>query len=108
MRITVYWNVPTFQCRPQKLNFTYLAEKYGIIQNNNDDFQGNKIAILYDPGNFPAILKENGKTILRNGGVPQEGNLTKHILAFENVVETLIPDRNFSGRIIFHKHSFGE
>lgn len=93
----MYWNIPTFQCRPHKINFTYLAEKYDIFQNKNDDFQGNEIAILYDPGNFPAIMKENGKPILRNGGIPQEGNLTEHVLAFEKTVETLIPDQGFSG-----------
>lgn len=95
--IRVYWNIPTFQCRPHKINFTVLTEKFGIIQNKKDDFQGNKIAILYHPGSFPAIIYEKGKRILRNGGVPQAGNLTEHIQAFEKAVEELIPDPGFSG-----------
>lgn len=77
-----------------------MAEKYDIILNNNDDFQGNKIAILYDPGSFPAFLKEKNNTVPRNGVVPQEGNLTEHILAFEKVVESLIPDQKFTGKRI--------
>lgn len=96
--MNVYWNIPTFQCRPHKINFTYLAEKYNFIQNENDDFQGDKIAILYDPGSFPAILKENGKTVYRNGAVPQAGNLTVHVLAFDKSVDELIPDPGFSGK----------
>lgn len=93
----MYWNIPTFQCRPHQINFTILAEKYDIIQNKYDDFQGDKIAILYDPGKFPAIIKANGTTSLRNGGVPQEGNLTEHLQAFEQIVDTLIPNQGFSG-----------
>nr|XP_023016548.1 hyaluronidase-like [Leptinotarsa decemlineata] len=93
----VYWNIPTFQCDSQKLNFTRLAEKYAIVHNANDMFRGDKITILYDPGSFPAILKDGSKTFLRNGGVPQKGNLTKHLEIFRALLKELIPDENFSG-----------
>ncbi|RZB39276.1 Glyco hydro 56, Piwi, PAZ and/or DUF1785 domain containing protein [Asbolus verrucosus] len=96
-KTSYYWNVPTFQCDWHKLNFTGLAEKFGIIQNENDRFRGDEIVILYDPGSFPAILKDNTKTIRRNGGVPQEGNLTLHLTLFEEMVNELIPDDEFSG-----------
>ncbi|KRT80292.1 glycoside hydrolase, partial [Oryctes borbonicus] len=72
----VYWNIPSFQCKPHNIFFSDIAKKFNIIQNKNDSFRGEEIVILYDPGNFPAIL-ENVQTkelILRNGGVPQEGN----------------------------------
>lgn len=95
--LKVYWNIPTFQCRPHKINFSYLATKYNFIHNKNDDFQGDEIAILYDPGYFPAIFKENGKTFYRNGGVPQVGNLSDHIQTFEKTMDELIPDQRFSG-----------
>lgn len=97
---TIYWNVPTFQCDSHKLNFTQLAEKYGITQNLNDRFQGEEIVILYDPGSFPAILKtaDGSKVVFRNGGVPQEGNLTAHLELFEEIVDGLIPNKNFSGK----------
>ncbi|KAG5879499.1 hypothetical protein JTB14_004725 [Gonioctena quinquepunctata] len=93
----VYWNIPTFQCDSHNLNFTQLAEKYKIVQNENDRFRGQKIVILYDPGVFPAIMKDGPKTFLRNGGVPQEGNLTKHLERFGALLEELIPNSHFSG-----------
>ncbi|KAJ8916657.1 hypothetical protein NQ315_000302 [Exocentrus adspersus] len=93
----IYWNIPTFQCDSHKLNFTNLAEKYNITQNENDRFRGEDIAILYDPGDFPAILKNGTSTVLRNGGVPQEGNLTLHLEIFAALVEELIPDVEFAG-----------
>mgnify|MGYP005984335385 FL=1 len=95
-KINYYWNVPTFQCDSHKLNITGLAEKYGIIQNANDRFRGDEIVILYDPGSFPALLKDNTQIIKRNGGVPQEGNLTLHLTLFEELVEELITE-DFSG-----------
>ncbi|VEN47085.1 unnamed protein product [Callosobruchus maculatus] len=93
----VYWNIPTFQCDYHKLNFSALAEKYKIVMNKDDRFHGSAINILYDPGNFPAILKNGTKTVLRNGGVPQEGNLTDHLITFEILLQQLIPDESFSG-----------
>lgn len=96
-QINAYWNIPTFQCDSHKLNFSALAVKYGIVQNDNDRFRGKYINILYDPGDFPAILKADSKTVLRNGGVPQEGNLTKHLELFESMLNQLIPDKSFSG-----------
>lgn len=94
----VYWNIPTFQCDYHKLNFTGLAAKYGIVQNARDRFRGDRIAILYDPGDFPAILRDaSGSLFLRNGGVPQEGNLSLHLETFRETVEALIPDADFSG-----------
>ncbi|XP_061705033.1 hyaluronidase-2-like [Cydia pomonella] len=114
----VYWNVPTFQCKSKKVVFEKLFEKYGIIQNQNDTFQGEQITILYDPGLFPAILKEesSGKLRTRNGGVPQEGDLDEHLTAFRYVLDQAIPDPDFSGigiidfeswRPIFRQNSWG-
>lgn len=93
----VYWNIPTFQCDYHKLNFTGLAEKYDIIQNEDDRFRGDRIVILYDPGDFPAILRSNSGYFLRNGGLPQEGNLSIHLETFRETVDALIPDEDFSG-----------
>ncbi|XP_063984608.1 hyaluronidase-like [Diachasmimorpha longicaudata] len=93
----VYWNVPTFMCHKYGLHFEEVQRDYGIIQNRNDDFRGDKIAILYDPGYFPAILKTpNGSMYLRNGGVPQESDIQKHLELFRvHVNEQLSQD--FSG-----------
>ncbi|KAK5638211.1 hypothetical protein RI129_012506 [Pyrocoelia pectoralis] len=89
-----YWNIPTFQCANYQLGFDKLAAKYGILQNENDAFRGDRIALLYDPGLYPAILP-NGD--LENGGVPQEGDLVKHLQVFEDDINRLIPDVNFAG-----------
>lgn len=52
-------------CHKYGLHFEEVSEKYGILQNSMDKFRGEEIAILYDPGMFPALLKDpNGKTIL--------------------------------------------
>ncbi|CAK1589429.1 unnamed protein product [Parnassius mnemosyne] len=95
----VYWNVPTMQCTSKKIPFANLYEKYGIIQNANDSFRGEKIAILYDPGLFPALLKNetSGKFKFRNGGVPQEGDIESHLDAFRLTMEQSIPDVDFKG-----------
>ncbi|KAJ8708503.1 hypothetical protein PYW07_010628 [Mythimna separata] len=95
----VYWNVPTKQCKSKKVFFNELYEKYGIIQNTGDTFRGDKISILYDPGDFPALLtnSSSGEIKYRNGGVPQEGDLIKHLDTFQKVLEQSVPDKNFNG-----------
>nr|XP_040236476.2 hyaluronidase Tab y 2.0101-like [Anopheles coluzzii]XP_040236477.2 hyaluronidase Tab y 2.0101-like [Anopheles coluzzii]XP_040236478.2 hyaluronidase Tab y 2.0101-like [Anopheles coluzzii]XP_040236480.2 hyaluronidase Tab y 2.0101-like [Anopheles coluzzii]XP_040236481.2 hyaluronidase Tab y 2.0101-like [Anopheles coluzzii]XP_040236482.2 hyaluronidase Tab y 2.0101-like [Anopheles coluzzii]XP_040236483.2 hyaluronidase Tab y 2.0101-like [Anopheles coluzzii]XP_040236484.2 hyaluronidase Tab y 2.01 len=95
----VYWNIPTFMCNQFGFEFSSVNRTYSVVQNRNDTFRGNAVSILYDPGKFPALLeKPSTKTLYkRNGGVPQEGNLTEHLEIFERHLDELIPDRNFSG-----------
>ncbi|CAH2098510.1 unnamed protein product [Euphydryas editha] len=97
----VYWNVPTVQCKSKKVPFDNLYEKYGIIQNDGDNFRGEKITIMYEPGSFPAIFKNetSGKYRFRNGGVPQEGNLDDHLKVFREDMEEIIPDPNFDVKV---------
>ncbi|XP_045507215.1 uncharacterized protein LOC123703306 isoform X2 [Colias croceus] len=104
----VYWNVPTMQCKSKKIPFDNLHDKYGIIQNKDDSFLGEKIAILYDPGLFPALFKNesSGKFKFRNGGVPQEGALELHLDAFKNAVSQSIPDPDFNGVAIIDFESW--
>lgn len=86
-------------CRRYNYSIINITQQYNIIHNDNDDFRGNQIAILYDPGIYPAIL-QNQKTkdyIYRNHGVPQEGDLQQHLQKFQNDLKQLIPNRNFSG-----------
>ncbi|KYM96002.1 Hyaluronidase, partial [Cyphomyrmex costatus] len=94
----VYWNVPSFMCKQYNVIFNNL-ENYGIHQNKMDEFRGEKIAILYDPGMFPALLsdKSGGTIKIRNGGVPQEGDLKKHLEIFQKHLIKQIPDGSFSG-----------
>lgn len=95
----IIWNVPSFQCHKYGLNFSQLT-KWGITQNYGDSFRGDQIALLYDPGFFPALLEANigSDLVRRNGGVPQEGNLTAHLEIFADQIQNkLIPDKNFAG-----------
>lgn len=84
-------------CKKYGLEFTNNTKDYGIIQNTNDTFQGNKITILYDPGSFPAIFKNSTSTILRNGGIPQRGSLNKHLKVYLKHLNKFIPDINYNG-----------
>ncbi|XP_058794315.1 hyaluronidase-like isoform X2 [Phymastichus coffea] len=94
----VYWNVPSFVCRKYQMEFTGLTQRFGIVQNQADEFRGERIAILYDPGVFPALLHASNDTILvRNGGVPQEGKLGLHLRRFREQLDELLPDREFAG-----------
>ncbi|XP_041972517.1 uncharacterized protein LOC121728408 [Aricia agestis] len=95
----VYWNVPTMQCKSKGILFSNLYEKYGIVQNQDDQFRGEKITILYEPGLFPAIFKNesSGKYRFRNGGVPQEGDIQEHLTVFRKDMEEGIPNVNFDG-----------
>lgn len=49
--------------------------------------RGETITILYDPGFFPALGTKNER---RNGGVPQEGNLTKHLEIYREHIDELV------------------
>ncbi|XP_022190087.1 hyaluronidase B isoform X2 [Nilaparvata lugens] len=95
----VLWNVPTFMCHKHGLNFSSVSEQWGLLQNRGDQFRGNAVALLYDPGLFPALLDATRLTPQqpRNGGVPQAANLTKHLHIYRNDIERLIPDAGFKG-----------
>ncbi|KAJ6620944.1 Hyaluronidase Tab, partial [Pseudolycoriella hygida] len=69
---------------------------------------GDKVSILYDPGLFPALLKNSSSNQLfhRNGGVPQKGNLKLHLEMFEKNVNELIPDKDNSGLAIIDFESW--
>lgn len=84
-------------CKKYGIDFTNLTKDYGIIQNKNDTFQGNKITILYDPGSFPAIFKNSSATFLRNGGIPQRGSINKHLKVYLKHLNKFIPDVNYTG-----------
>ncbi|XP_050314874.1 hyaluronidase Tab y 2.0101-like isoform X2 [Anthonomus grandis grandis] len=105
--LKVYWNVPSFQCEPFKLNFTPMLDKYNIIHNVDSQFRGETITILYDPGDFPALLTTTANgTFYRNGGVPQEGNLTLHLEVLQESITAQIPNENYSGLAIIDFESW--
>lgn len=53
--------------------------------------------ILYDPGSFPAYLKNGTQEMARNGGVPQKGDLEDHLKEYIKALNEQIPDPNFDG-----------
>ncbi|XP_068239859.1 hyaluronidase-like [Palaemon carinicauda] len=85
----VYWNVPTFMCHKHGVYID--VTKFGIIQNTDDIFLGDKVDIWYHPGKFPYL--NNGIPV--NGGIPQNGSLMDHEDAFRDQVGKLPED--FSG-----------
>lgn len=104
----VYWNIPTFMCLKYNMSFENSTKSYGIIQNQHDDFRGDQISILYDPGDFPAILQNSssGEYFYRNGGVPQRGNIAEHLEIFKQHVNELIPDQKFRGLAVIDFESW--
>ncbi|XP_076052617.1 hyaluronidase B-like [Oratosquilla oratoria] len=86
----VYWNVPSQQCIHHGIHIE--VEQYGITQNTDDVFRGDKMTIFYNPGEFPHF---DGDDVI-NGGIPQRGNLTRHLLQFYNDVIEQVP-KDFEG-----------
>jgi hyaluronoglucosaminidase len=70
---------------------------------NTTDFKkfhsrGDKIAILYDPGDWPKIeTHQDGHLIYKNGGLPQNGSIDLHLRQFEIDVDRFIPNKSFDG-----------
>lgn len=71
-------------------------------------YRGSKISILYDPGNFPALLENPSSHALikRNGGVPQKGDLLEHLQVFRKHMDELVPDVNNNGLAIIDFESW--
>ncbi|XP_071443471.1 hyaluronidase-like isoform X2 [Hetaerina americana] len=67
--------------------------------------EGSTSLIMYDPGEFPALVDDAGNdpgpskraVTHRNGGLPQLGDLTLHLKTFRAELEKMIPDPLFSG-----------
>ncbi|CAG9767751.1 unnamed protein product [Ceutorhynchus assimilis] len=103
--LKVIWNIKSLQCASHGFDFAEILKSNNIIHNEHGSFNGNVINLLYDPGKFPAILMKNNQEYLRNGGVPQEGNLNEHLESFEKVVEQTIPDlENHGLAVIDHEN----
>ena len=93
----IYWNVPSLQCKNNyNIDFVKLLRTYGILVNDGDKFQGERVTIFYDAqlGLYPKILK-SGK--MENGGIPQLGDLSKHLEKATADIKRIIPSKNFNG-----------
>ena len=53
-------------CHQYGIYFEEVSRDFGMIQNPYDQFRGSQVAILYDPGMFPALLKSpNGNETVK-------------------------------------------
>jgi hyaluronoglucosaminidase len=94
-------------CHRYGMDFSDVSSHWSIVQNSGDTFRGEHVVILYDPGDFPALLRDkHGNLLYRNGGVPQEGDLGRHLSKLRTQVDELVPDRNFQGEIPVHVLEF--
>lgn len=59
---------------------------------------------MYDPGIYPALDARSNTR--RNGGVPQEGDLTLHLEQFKKTMDELVPDVNNNGIIVIDFESW--
>ena len=91
---TSVWDSPTILCERFKLDFD--LSQYLIVQNEGRAFDGNRITLLYQLGEFPRV--DGGKAI--NGGIPQLGNLSLHLELLRRDVDLLIPSKDFNGLAI--------
>lgn len=90
------------------LKYEYKITVYLTGRCGNTFFRGSQISILYDPGNFPALLENSSssKLVSRNGGVPQLGDLTRHLKEFRSQLDLLVPDKNNDGIIVIDFESW--
>ncbi|CEF66298.1 Aldolase-type TIM barrel domain and Glycoside hydrolase, superfamily domain and Hyaluronidase family-containing protein [Strongyloides ratti] len=93
-----YWNSFTENCK--KINLTIPVEKYGIITNKDQKFQGENIVIFYEKnvGLYPYLKYINAThNEFINGGIPQNANISAHVKKLRNDINIIIPDPEFSG-----------
>uniref|UniRef100_U5EUF4 Hyaluronidase n=1 Tax=Corethrella appendiculata TaxID=1370023 RepID=U5EUF4_9DIPT len=101
-KFEVIWNVPTFLCmKNYNINFEEVLANAGIIVNKNDTFDGDKIKLLYSPGDWPSL--EHNKTA--NGGRPQKGNLANHLKNLTAYIEKKIK-ADFNGFAVLDMESW--
>ena len=90
----VFWNSPSQNCA--KLGVDLELAKYGIEANENQSWNGSVINILYSNviGTWPYYDK-NGNPV--NGGLPQMGDLEKHLESVARTVSKMISKKDFNG-----------
>lgn len=109
----MYWNIPSELCKARyNISFAFAADEFGISMNDDDKFRGDAITILYNPGLFPEIKGYKYNPALKNpdlsklefinGGLPQNGNMLRHLEAFEDYVNEKVPNKKNDGNITFY------
>ena len=90
----VFWNTPSENCPKHGIDLQ--LEKYGIEANENQSWNGSVVNILYSHviGTWP-YFDANGNAV--NGGLPQLGDLDRHLDSVARVVTEMIPNKDFNG-----------
>ena len=90
----VFWNSPSQNC--PKIGVDLELAKYGIEANENQSWNGSVVNILYSNviGTWP-YYDANEKAM--NGGIPQLGDLDRHLDSVKRTISTMIPDKDFNG-----------
>lgn len=89
--------MPAHMCAQH--GYDYTSVKWKFIKNSNNAFQGEHISIFYNAGSFPRIDTDSQGKIsnIRNGGIPQAGNMSFHLSELKNEINKVIPDQNNKG-----------
>ena len=94
------WNVPSQACQ-KDFGIALPLSPYGIEENVGQEFVGETIALFYNLGEFPRLIKEaNGSYTSVNGGIPQLANLSAHLESILHDLSSSLPE-NFSGLWVF-------
>ncbi|XP_056130763.1 hyaluronidase-3 [Lampris incognitus] len=90
----VVWNMPTARCQ-KKFNVHLDLRDFHIVENQPEEFQGQKILIFYRDhlGKYPYISPSGWRV---NGGVPQRSDLAAHFSLAKMQIATLLQP-NFTG-----------
>ena len=89
-------------CGPQQ-RFRPGFSRFGIRSNGaNAAFSGPAVATMYELGNMPRFQTHNGtwpngSSSAVHGGLPQLVDMEDHLAAFEAIVNSMLPDKDFDG-----------
>ncbi|XP_030641029.1 hyaluronidase-3 [Chanos chanos] len=91
---SVVWNMPTARCM-KRYGVHLPLSQYSIIHNRKQKFLGQNMSIFYQRrlGLYPYITRDGASV---NGGLPQLGDLKKHLQLAEKQIRTLLGG-NFRG-----------
>ncbi|GAB1606079.1 hyaluronidase-1-like [Argonauta hians] len=92
---SVIWNSPSKGCTHHYKKELHLSD-YNIIQNTDDNFQGDKMMIYYESQlGLYSFIDSNGKII--RGGIPQLTDRNAHLSKAEEDIKRTIPSKEYIG-----------
>ena len=75
-------------------------EKYGLVVNEGQAFLGSRVSCLYRVGLWPFLAGAWPNATYTNGGIPQLGDLSRHLAQVRVDIDSQIPDESASGYFI--------